>query len=182
MNGKIFSGPREEKEMIVQFGFYGRSRDSEIAEELEAGLASWIKKLFKPKDPGVRSSPASGEAMESGGSDEGKAKGKNMDKGTISAFELQKELEFGVSVLILDVREEYELSGKLGRLKNSVNIPLGSLESRISELKDAEDREIIIVCRSGKRAERAAEILGRNGFGNVKILNGGIIAWQNLKK
>lgn len=185
MNGKILSGPRDEKEMIFQFGFYGKSRDSKIAEELEAEVANWIKRIFKPKDSGVSSSQASGEAMESGNSGEGKAaslKEESLDKGTISASELQKKLESGVPVLILDVREENELSGKLGKLENSVNIPVGSLESRISELKDARNREIIIVCRSGKRAERAAEILARNGFGNVKILKGGIIAWQDLKK
>jgi len=170
--------------MIFQFGFYGKSRDSKIAEELETGVANWIKKIFNPADSGISSSQASGVAMESGGSGEGKAasrKGESLNKGIISASELQKELESGVPVLILDVREENELSGKLGRLENSVNIPVGSLKSRISELKDARDREIIIVCRSGKRAERAAEILARNGFGNVKVLKGGMIAWQDLK-
>ncbi len=167
--------------MIFQFGFYGKSRNSKIAEELEAEVANWIKKIFKSKDSGIIGSQTSGEAMESGSSDEKKAKGDSLNKKTISASELQKELDSRVPVLILDVREESELSGKLGRLENSVNIPVGSLENRISELKEAKDREVIVVCRSGKRAERAAEILIRNGFGNVKVLKGGMIAWQDLK-
>jgi|MTBAKSStandDraft_1061840.scaffolds.fasta_scaffold00252_57 rhodanese-related sulfurtransferase len=170
--------------MIFQLGFYGKSRDSKIAEELEAGVANWIKKIFKPEDSGVSGSRTSGEAIEPGSSDEGAAsrKGESLNKGMISASELQKELESGAPTLILDVREENELSGKLGQLENSVNIPVGSLENRILELKEAKDREIIVVCRSGKRAVRAAEILARNGFGNVRVLKGGMIAWQDLKK
>ncbi|WP_440947269.1 rhodanese-like domain-containing protein [Methanosarcina sp. T3] len=170
--------------MIFQFGFYGKSRNSKIAEELEVEGANWIKKIFKSKDAGISGSQASGKAMESGSSDARKAasrNGESLNKETISASELKRELDSGAPILILDVREESELSGKLGHLENSVNIPVGSLESRISELKEAKDREIIVVCRSGKRAERAAEILIRNSFGNVKVLKGGMIAWQDLK-
>ena len=151
---------------------------------ISAYPANWVKKLFKPKDSGAHSSQASREAIETGSSDEGKdasRKGASLNKETISASELQKELESGAPILILDVREESELSGKLGHLENSVNIPVGSLESRISELKDSRDREIIVVCRSDMRAGRAAEILSRNGFGKVKVLRGGIIAWRDLK-
>ena len=151
---------------------------------ISAYPANWIKKLFKSKDSGARSSQASRGAIATGSSDEGKAasrKGDSLNKDTISASELQKELESGAPILILDVREENELSGKLGHLENSVNIPVGSLESRISELKDSRDREIIVVCRSGMRAVRASEILARNGFGKVKVLRGGMIAWRDLK-
>lgn len=151
---------------------------------ISAYPANWVKKLFKPKDSGARSSQASGGAIETGSLDEGKAssrKGDRLNKETISASELQKELESGAPILILDVREEHELSGKLGHLENSVNIPAGSLESRISELKDSRDREIIVVCRSDMRARRAAEVLSLNGFGKVKVLKGGMIAWRDLK-
>lgn len=171
--------------MDFQFGLYRKGRNFKIAEELEVGPANWIKKLFKLRDSGVRSSQASREAIESGSSDEGKAasrKEEDLNKETISASELQKELESGAPILILDVREENELSGKLGHLENSVNIPVGSLENRILELKNVRDREIIVVCRSGMRAVRASEILARNGFGKVKILRGGMIAWRDLKK
>jgi len=171
--------------MDFQFGLYREGRNFKIAEELEVGPANWIKKLFKSRDSGVRSSQASREAIESGSSDEGKAasrKEEDLNKETISASELQKELESGAPILILDVREENELSGKLGHLENSVNIPVGSLENRILELKNVRDREIIVVCRSGMRAVRASEILARNGFGKVKVLRGGMIAWRDLKK
>ncbi|KKG18686.1 hypothetical protein EO98_06510 [Methanosarcina sp. 2.H.T.1A.6] len=170
--------------MNFQFGLYRKGRDFKIAEELEVGPANWVKKLFRSRDSGVRSSQASREAIESGSSDKGKAtsgKGENLNQDTISASELQNELESGAPILILDVREENELSGKLRHLENSVNIPVGSLENRISELKNVRDREIIVVCRSGMRATRAAEILTRNGFGKVKVLRGGMLAWRDQK-
>jgi len=99
----------------------------------------------------------------------------------ISASKLKKIVEAENSPLILDVREEYELSGKLGHFENSVNIPLGSLRDRISELETMRDREIVTVCRSGVRAAKAAEILEREGFGNVKVLAGGMLAWREIE-
>jgi len=98
----------------------------------------------------------------------------------ISASKLKNILEAENSLLILDVREENELSGKLGHFENSVNIPVGSLKGRISELETMKDREIITVCRSGVRAAVAAEVLEREGFGNVKVLVGGMLAWREI--
>ena len=99
----------------------------------------------------------------------------------ISASKLKKILEAENSLLILDVREENELSGKLGYFENSVNIPVGSLRDRISELKTMKDKEIITVCRSGMRAATAAEFLVREGFENIKVLMGGMLAWGEIK-
>lgn len=81
----------------------------------------------------------------------------------------EKELDSGAPILILDMREENELSGKLEHLENSVNIPVRGLKNRILELKNVRDREIIVLRRSGMRAVRAAEILIRNGFEKVKV-------------
>ena len=99
----------------------------------------------------------------------------------ISASKLKEILEAGNSLTILDVRDENELSGKLGHLKNSINIPVGSLRNRISELETMRDSKIVIVCRSGVRAVTAAGLLDREGFGNVKVLKGGMLAWRELE-
>lgn len=99
----------------------------------------------------------------------------------ISASKLKEIIKAENSLLILDVREENELSGKLGHLENSINIPLGSLRSRISELETMRNREIVTVCRSGLRASKAAEILTSEGFRNVKVLAGGMLAWREME-
>jgi rhodanese-related sulfurtransferase len=100
---------------------------------------------------------------------------------TISASKLKKILEAENSLVILDVREENELSGELGYFANSINIPLRSLRDRISELETMKDKEIMIVCRSGMRAVTAAKFLSREGFGNVEVLMGGMLAWRELE-
>lgn len=72
---------------------------------------------------------------------------------------------------ILDVREPMELA--VENLKDAVNIPIGQLRSRLSELP--KDREIYVICRSGQRAYMAARILSQHGF-NAKTVSGGMLS------
>ena len=74
---------------------------------------------------------------------------------------------------LLDVREPHEL--EISRIPNAVNIPLGQLASRLSELDSAE--EMVIFCKSGSRSARGLELLASAGFKKVKNLKGGINAW-----
>ncbi len=71
---------------------------------------------------------------------------------------------------ILDVREEAEV--QTYAIPGAINIPLGQLRSRISELN--KDSETIVFCAIGVRAYNAARILMEQGFSNVKIYPGGI--------
>jgi adenylyltransferase/sulfurtransferase len=79
----------------------------------------------------------------------------------------------GDSLVLLDVREPHEL--EISRLPDSINIPLGSLAARLSELDSA--REMVVFCKSGSRSLRALELLASAGFRKVKNLKGGINAW-----
>jgi len=74
---------------------------------------------------------------------------------------------------LLDVREPHEL--EISALPNAVNIPLGQLAARLSELDSAE--EMVIFCKSGSRSARGLELLASAGFKKVKNLKGGINAW-----
>lgn len=98
----------------------------------------------------------------------------------ISASKLKKILEAENSLLILDVREENELLGRLGHCDNSVNILVENLRERVLELETMRYREIRTVCRSGVRAARATKVLEREGFENVKVLAGGMLAWRKI--
>ena len=92
----------------------------------------------------------------------------------ITVYELKQKRESGEEFLLLDVREpfEYEISNIDGQL-----IPLDQLSERMDELSGYEDKEIVIMCRSGGRSARACEMLSRNGFQNVKNLKGGVNDW-----
>jgi rhodanese-related sulfurtransferase len=78
-------------------------------------------------------------------------------------------------VLVLDVRtpEEYEA----GHIKDAKLLPVQDLASRIEELSEYKDAEILVYCRSGNRSTAASRILLDSGFTNVNNLKRGIIGW-----
>lgn len=75
---------------------------------------------------------------------------------------------------IIDVREEAEYI--FGHIPNSISIPLGDLESRLSELDKG--KKIYVVCRSGNRSDMAASKLAENGFTNVINVVPGMSSWN----
>jgi len=76
--------------------------------------------------------------------------------------------------LLLDVRSPGEFSG--GHIEGALNIPVGNLQSRLSEL-GPEDRAIVVYCASGGRSARAAKVLRAKGFNEVHDL-GSISNWK----
>ncbi|MEI7848492.1 MAG: molybdopterin-synthase adenylyltransferase MoeB [Chloroflexota bacterium] len=105
--------------------------------------------------------------------------GRDHDEGSagagwdIDAAQLATRLAQPDLPLLLDVREPHELA--ISWLPNAVNIPLGSLAARLSELDSA--REMVVFCKGGTRSARALELLVSAGFKKVKNLHGGINAW-----
>jgi adenylyltransferase/sulfurtransferase len=91
----------------------------------------------------------------------------------ITAPELAKRLKHD-HLKLLDVREPHELA--ISNLPGEVNIPLGTLAARLSELDSAE--EMVVFCKAGTRSTRALELLVSAGFKKVKNLKGGINAWS----
>lgn len=91
----------------------------------------------------------------------------------ISAADLSARLAQEPDLLLLDVREPHEL--EISALRGAVNISLGTLAARLSELDSA--REMVIFCKAGTRSTRALELLVSAGFKKVKHLKGGLNAW-----
>jgi len=100
--------------------------------------------------------------------DEGSA-GAGLD---ITAPELSERLKTN-HLKLLDVREPHEL--EISALPNAVNIPLGELAGRLTELDSAD--EMVVFCKGGSRSARALELLASAGFKKAKNLKGGINAW-----
>lgn len=84
------------------------------------------------------------------------------------------------SLLILDVRTPEEF--KAGHVPGAINIPYTHLPSRISEVADAADKDIVVYCAIGVRAEYGAERLRENGFTKLLHLDGDMKAWQEQKR
>jgi sulfur-carrier protein adenylyltransferase/sulfurtransferase len=94
----------------------------------------------------------------------------------ITATDLKRRLDSGEDIQIVDVREANEVA--IGRIPNSIHIPLGQVLNRMSEID--ENRETVVHCKMGGRSARAIDALQRSGFkGNLLNLKGGILAWSN---
>ena len=90
----------------------------------------------------------------------------------IEAIELKQALEEG-RARIVDVRTPAEF-GEV-HIAGSELMPLDRLEA--DRLKGG-DKECVIVCRSGKRAAQAKEKLEAAGCERIKVLEGGVQAWE----
>jgi rhodanese-related sulfurtransferase len=79
----------------------------------------------------------------------------------------------GEPLTLLDVREEWELG--IASVPGIVHIPMGEVQGRLGELD--RDREVVVLCRSGRRSLEVAKFLQQNGFKAVNLA-GGILAWS----
>ena len=80
--------------------------------------------------------------------------------------------------LIIDVREPEEFAK--GHIEGAHNVPLGSLNHRVSELKEHQHEEIVVVCHSGRRSDLAAKTLSEEGFSRVKNMEGGMLLFNEV--
>jgi len=87
--------------------------------------------------------------------------------------EVQRRLERGEKLNLLDVRELHEWES--GHIPGAKHIPLGFLWERYKELDLAE--ETIVICRSGNRSALACEFLASMGY-KVANMQGGMIEWR----
>ena len=94
----------------------------------------------------------------------------------ITPTELKQRLDKGDDIQIVDVRENNEVA--IGRLPNSIHIPLGQILNRMNEIDSS--RETVVHCKMGGRSARAIEALQRSGFqGKLMNLKGGILRWSD---
>jgi uncharacterized membrane protein YdjX (TVP38/TMEM64 family)/rhodanese-related sulfurtransferase len=84
----------------------------------------------------------------------------------------------GNGVTIVDVRSPEEFTGPLGHIETALNMPLGELPRRMTEIRALQDQPIILVCRTDKRSVAAAATLENSGFGDVGVLRGGMEQWN----
>lgn len=74
--------------------------------------------------------------------------------------------------LLVDVREPWERD--ICAISESLSLPLGSLQARVDELP--RERELVLVCHSGRRSANACNWLATQGY-RTHNLTGGVEAW-----
>src|SRR5437773_10021742 len=92
----------------------------------------------------------------------------------ISATQLHEMITRGQEVALVDVREPFEF--EIARIPNSQLIPLGTIPERLTEIPRTETT--VVMCKTGLRSARAIEFLRREGFENLRNLDGGLDAWR----
>lgn len=92
----------------------------------------------------------------------------------IEVYRLQQE---SGAIRIMDVREPGEFAEIRSPLAE--NIPLSTFNAEdLSKNLDLQT-PIFIVCRSGARSLKAAQMLSKKGFQNIYNIEGGMSAWAD---
>lgn len=87
---------------------------------------------------------------------------------------LRQRLQAGERLQMIDVREDEEVAA--GMIEGAKHIPLGQIPDRITEIENT--GEIIFICRSGYRSERACEYLQQHGYTGCTNMVGGMLQWN----
>lgn len=96
----------------------------------------------------------------------------------ITVEEVKQRMDGGEKFHFIDVREAWEYEeANLG----ATLIPLGELPLRLKEIESLKNEEVIVHCKSGGRSGQAKKFLNNNGFTNVRNMQGGILAFQELQ-
>lgn len=78
--------------------------------------------------------------------------------------------------VLLDVRDQAEFDA--GHIQHARHIPVQSLNARLDDLERYKNQAVVVYCNSGHRALTAAKMLQTAGFEKVRILAGGLKAWE----
>lgn len=105
----------------------------------------------------------------------------------ITPWDLGRAMAAGSRPLLLDIREPAEFA--MLHIPGSINVPRGVLEQScewdydetVPELAAGHDREIVLICRSGKRSVLAADTMRRMGYTNAVSLKLGIRGWNDAE-
>ena len=150
-----------------------------ISQSAQAGNSLWV--TFKAENLGTFPMFCNGRCVTGDGMQLGSIVVTSYQgAGAVNFVELTseqgKKLIATAKPLVLDVRTPNEF--KTGYLSGAKLIPLQQLESRIGEIEEYKNQDVLIYCRSGNRSVVAAQILIRNGFTKVSHLGQGIIGWK----
>jgi sulfur-carrier protein adenylyltransferase/sulfurtransferase len=95
----------------------------------------------------------------------------------VTAEEVDKRLQQGDDVVLLDVREKDEV--RSGYIDGSLSVPRGFLEMQVTGQIPDTDKEVIVYCAGGVRSLLAARVMREMGYQNVSSMAGGITQWKD---
>ena len=101
----------------------------------------------------------------------------------IAPQELWQALHTPAPPTVVDVREPREF--QRGHVPGAISMPLPALLSSLNGTAGEgaqpalpAGRPLILVCRAGRRSRRVAALLASRGMADVKVFQGGMLAWE----
>lgn len=80
-------------------------------------------------------------------------------------------------LVVLDVRAPEEFAA--GHVPGAINVPHDQVEARLPELQTKlAGKDVVVYCRSGRRAGMALSVLEKAGFQRLGHLEGDMSAWS----
>lgn len=92
----------------------------------------------------------------------------------ITPEELKQKLK-QKDIQLIDVRTPSEFKAR--NIKAFINVPLNTLNNS-SVTKLSKEKEVIVICQSGMRSNKASKLLKKLGFRKVTNVKGGMNAWM----
>ena len=78
--------------------------------------------------------------------------------------------------IVVDVSDPADY--KKAHIPDAVNMPAKSLSNDLKQIEKHKNKNVILVCRMGNKAQSVGKQLLRNGFEKVYVLSGGMNAWE----
>lgn len=98
-------------------------------------------------------------------------------KNTISSTELVSRIADQSAPLIIDVRSPEEFNR--GHIPGAINVPVIEFTAIPEELNVAYGDEIVVYCETGRRAEKMKITLEKQGYYEVRHLDGDMKNWRD---
>jgi phage shock protein E len=87
---------------------------------------------------------------------------------------LERQAKGDPSLFVLDVRTAEEFAA--GHVPGAVNVPYDQVASQLAQIP--KDKDVVLYCKSGRRAGLAADVLAANGYTKLGHLQGDMQAWS----
>ena len=97
----------------------------------------------------------------------------------ITSAELLERLEGENAPVILDVRSPEEYAE--GHIPGAINIPYDQVAANLDSLESFRIAEVVVYCRTGRRAGVAENVLREAGFTQVSDLEGHMTSWSEAE-
>ena len=97
---------------------------------------------------------------------------------SISPAEFKQWLDEGRDITLLDTRNDYEI--RIGSFENSVDLNLSTFRTFPEAVRNStleKDKTVVMFCTGGIRCEKASALMLKEGFQDVRQLEGGVLGY-----